>query len=316
MLNYKGLRGRLERLTVSDAQVDRQIEELIEQNPQIIPVTDRPSRLDDEVVLDYSGTCDGVRFEGGTAENQVLTLGSGMFIPGFEDQLVGVRPGDAVDVRVTFPAQYHAGHLAGKDAVFHCVIHEIRQRRKYVPGDDFAREVFGLSDFEALKSRLREGMQTYADQQAREDLCIRLLNDAMADYECEVTPAQLDAAMDQQLRALEAQLARQGLTLDAYCQFTGKTRDQLREEHAPDARQAVRRQRAIAEIARAEAIQADEASVAEAIQEICRQNNLTIDQLSAHMTPEAQDAVVRNVITKKVLDRILELSIIEEQDDR
>ena len=122
MLHYKGLKGTYERLIVSDAQVDRQIEALIEQHPRIIPVTDRPSRLDDEVVLDYAGYCDGVQFEGGTAQDQTLVLGSGTFIPGFEAQLVGKLPGDSVDVKVTFPTPYHSEVLAGKEAVFKCKI--------------------------------------------------------------------------------------------------------------------------------------------------------------------------------------------------
>ena len=112
MAEYKGLKGTLERLTITDAQAQKQIEQLIEQHPRLIPVTDRPSRLDDEVVLDYAGYVDGEQFEGGTAQMQTLVLGSGMFIPGFEDQLVGKRPGDQVDVHVTFPAQYHAPDLA------------------------------------------------------------------------------------------------------------------------------------------------------------------------------------------------------------
>lgn len=302
MIQYKGLRGTLERVIVPDSQIERQIDQLIEQNPKIIPVTDRPSRLDDELVLDYAGYADGVQFEGGTAQNQTLTLGSGTFIPGFEEQLVGKNPGDEVDVHVTFPTRYHAPALAGKEAVFKCRIHEIRQKRKYAPDDDFAREVAGLESFETLKQRLREGLQAYADQQAEEDLRVRLLDQLLSDGE--VPQAQLERAVDQQLESLEAQLARQGLTLDAYCQFTGRTREQLRAEFAPDAKKGLLRQRVIREIAEQEHIVADEASVAEAIQDICRQNGMTLDQLSAHLDEAAQNAIVQNVVTQKVLDLI------------
>ena len=143
MLNYRGLAGTLERLIVSDEKVEAQIEQMMAQNPRIIQVTDRPSQLDDELVLDYAGFCEGVQFEGGTANGQTLTLGSGAFIPGFEEQLTGKNVGDHVDVKVTFPRQYHAEALAGKPAVFKCVIHEIRLRRKYEDGDAFAREICG-----------------------------------------------------------------------------------------------------------------------------------------------------------------------------
>ena len=309
MIPYKGLRGTLERVIVNDAQIDRQIDQLIEQNPRIIPVTDRPSQPDDELVLDYAGYADGEQFEGGTAQMQTLTLGSGMFIPGFEEQLVGKNAGVDVDVHVTFPVQYHAPKLAGKEAVFKCRIHEIRLKRKYEADDTFAREVAGLDSFEALKARMREGLQAYADRQAEEDLKVRLLDQLIENGE--VSDAELQPAIDRQMQALEAQLARQGLNLDAYCQFTGKTREQLRNDCAPDAKKGILRQRVITEIAREEGVVADEDAVAEAIQEICRQNGMTVEQLSQHIDEAAQNAIVQNVITQKVLDLILENAVIE-----
>ena len=316
MLNYKGLRGVRERYIVSDRQVDEQIDTLLDYHRQIIPVTDRPSRLDDELVLDYAGFSEGVQFEGGTAEKQTLILGSGAFIPGFEEQLVGHNIGDQVDVRVTFPTQYHAPNLAGKEAVFKCTIHEIRVRRKYAPDDTFAKAVGGFDSFEKLRDAVRQSLQDLSDQRADEDLKASLLDQAMADYDCAITDEQLSLAVNAELNTLEAQLQRQGLTLDSYCSFTGKSREQLRVECLPDARKAVRRQKAIAEIAEAEHIVADEASVAAAIQDICRQNGLTVDQLTQYMDEAAQAAVIRNVITGKVLDRIVALSDIETVEKR
>ncbi len=309
MISYKGLHGTLERAIVSDARIDRQIDQLIEQNPRIIPVTDRVSRLGDELVLDYAGFTDGVQFEGGTAQNQTLTLGSGSFIPGFEDQLVGKNVGDAVDVRVTFPQQYHAPALAGKEAVFRCKIHEIRLRQKYEPDDAFAREVAGLDSFATLRERMREGLQAYLDKQAADDLKARLLDQLLEDFD--IPQALMDRAIDRQLQTLEAQLARQGLTLDAYCQFMGKSREQLCQDCAPDARKGIQRQRVIREIAAAEGIAADEDDVARAIQAICRDNNMSVEQLSAHLDDAAQSAIVQNVVTEKVLARILECAVID-----
>ena len=311
MLTYKGLHATLERLIVSEAQVDRQIEQLIQQNPRIIPVTDRPSQAGDELVLDYAGFADGQRFEGGTAEKQTLTLGSGTFIPGFEEQLIGHRVGDRVDVRVTFPAQYHAAALAGRPAVFKCTIHEIRIKQPSAPDDAFAQRVAGLDSFEALRRSMRDGLQAYADQQAEEDLQRRLLDIAMADYDCDVSDAQIDAAVSQQIRTLEAQLRQQGLTLEAYCRVTGKTEAQLREDARPDAITAVRRQSAIVEIAAAESVAADDASVAEAIRIICRQNGLTPEQLEGMLDAQAQSAIIQNVVTAKVLQLIRENAVVD-----
>ncbi len=312
MLNYKGLRGVRERLLASEEMIDSQIDRLLEQNAKIIAVTDRPSQLDDELVLDYAGECEGKFFPGGTAERQTLVLGSGMFIPGFEEQLVGKNVGDSVDVRVTFPDPYHAPELAGKDAVFHCKIHEIRVKRKYEPDDEFAREVGGCESFEAFRNSLRAALQDYIDRQADDELKTQLIDQVCAGVDFEISDAQLQAALDHEMRIFEAQLGRQGLNLDQYASFMNRTKEQLREEHLPDARRNIERQLAIDEIARLEGIEADEQSVLEALDMICRENGVTIDQLRPQMDDAFQAAVERSVVNQKALNRLVELSEIEE----
>ena len=311
MLEYKGLKGVYERLAVSDSQVDRQVDALLEQNTRAIPVTDRPSREGDELLLDYAGFCDGVQFEGGTAQNQTLVLGSDTFIPGFEAQLVGKLPGDSVDVKVTFPTPYHSEALAGKEAVFKCTIHEIRLRQKYAPDDTFAREVCGFDSFEALHQALRNGLQAYLDRQADEDLKLRLLDQLAEGRDSDIDQARLDEAVEAELGSLKAQLARQGLTLEAYCRFTGKTEAQLREECVPDAKKRVARQEVLNQIIEAEGIVADEDSVAAAIQQICRENNMTLEQLTPHLDEKAEHAIVQNVLTQKALNVLRDNAIIE-----
>ena len=318
MLNYKGLKGTCERLIVSEARIDRQVDALLEQHAKIIPVTGRASEPGDELVLDYAGFCDGVQFEGGTAQNQSLVLGSGTFIPGFEEQLVGTRPGDAVDVRVTFPTPYHSEALAGKAAVFKCTVREIRQREKYAPDDTFAREVGGFNSFDELREALRQGMQAYADRQADADLKLRLLDALVAKNDGEVDEAQVEAALEAEMQSLRAQLSRQGLTLEAYCRFTDRTEDQLRADRLPDARKRVTRQQILLEIIDAEGIEAGEDDVAEEIQRLCRQNNLTPEQLSARLDETAQRAIVQNVLADKALERLkacAEIETVEKQEE-
>ena len=311
MFEYKGLKGKLERLIVSEAQVDQQIDQLLEQHARVIPITDRASQLGDELLLDYAGFVGDEQFAGGTAENQTLVLGSGSFIPGFEEQLLDKRPGERAEVRVTFPVPYHAEQLAGKEAVFRCLVKEVREKRKYAPDDAFAKEVFGLESFEALRKRLTDSMQAYADRKADEELKVNLLDQLLASYEGDIGGKALSRALDMELKALEAQLARQGLTLDAYCQFTGRTKEQLREDCRPDAVKSIQRQRIIADIAEAEGIEADEESVAAAIRQLCRDNRMTMDQLSAYLNEDAQSAIVRGVIADKVLALLKEYAEIE-----
>ena len=163
---YKGLKATKEVHTVTDTEVARQLQRLQQQCPRIASVTDRAAQLGDELVLDYAGFCDGEQFAGGTAEKQTLVLGSGMFIPGFEEQLVDKVPGEKVTVKVTFPTEYHAPELAGKEAEFRCTIHEIRIKSTYDLDDTFAKEVGQCETLEEMREKMRQSLQAYADEQS------------------------------------------------------------------------------------------------------------------------------------------------------
>ena len=175
---YRGLQAKLERHIVTEQEVQQQIDRILQGNPRIETITDRPAALGDEVILDYAGFCDGEQFAGGTAEQQTLTLGSGMFIPGFEEQLVGANVGEEVTVNVTFPEAYHAPNLAGKAAQFRCKIHGIRVKSPYKADDTFAKEVGGCDTFEQFRQKLADSMQAYTDDRGEMDLQDRLLRQA------------------------------------------------------------------------------------------------------------------------------------------
>jgi len=304
MLNYKGLEAVFEHVTVTEDQVDRQIDRLIDQSQKAVVTTDRPSQLGDEVVLDYTGFCDGEAFEGGHAEDYPLTLGSGTFIPGFEDQLVGKTAGEHVDVHVTFPVMYPAAHMAGKNATFRCKIKEIRAYRKYAADDTFAREIAGCESFAQFKQQLWESMQAYINRQSDLELRGRLLDQLCDQFECDITDEQLEKALDIEMSELEAQLTQQKLTLDLYCQFMSKSREELREEFIPSAQKNIKRQMIIAEIARIENIEADEQSIADAFYALCREHSIAPEELQMHFDDQLQTILTRTVIENKVLDVI------------
>ena len=241
---YKALRGTLEHTSVTEDEVDRQLTRLQQQTPRMTQVTDRAAKSGDEVILDYAGYCGGVQFEGGTAEKQALTLGSGMFIPGFEEQLVGAKIGEDVVVHVTFPKDYRAENLAGKEAEFRCKIHEIHEKSAYALDDAFAREVGQCPTLAALRSRLKESLQAYYDECAEMELQDQLMRQAAATLDYTPAKDELEKAMDAQLEVLRAQLAQRGLTLEAYCQFTGAKEDQLREDTRAEDESALRIQHA------------------------------------------------------------------------
>ena len=311
MLDYKGLKAVRERIIVPDAQVDRQIDAILKSQMKNVPVTGRPAQAGDEVVLDYAGETAEGYFEGGSADGQTLVLGSGMFIPGFEEQLIGHSVGDEVDVHVTFPEKYHAAELAGKAAVFHCKLHEIRLKESYKADDEFAKAVGGCETFAEFRESMKEAMQAYADQQAENELKEQLLNQVCDSASFEITEEQVNAALDLMMQSLESQLARQGLNMDMYCQFMNTDKETLREDNRNEARRNVERQFAIAEIAMAENIAPDEEGVARALQQIARDNKMTIEQLQPHMDEAFQAAVAQSVITEKVLDFLVANSEVE-----
>ena len=309
---YRGLKARNVRHIVTDAEIDRQIERLQQQNPRTAVITDRPTENGDEVVLDYAGFCDGVQFPGGTAEYQTLTLGSGAFIPGFEEQLLDKVPGEEVTVSVTFPEQYHSAELAGKAAEFKCKIHEIRVKTAYELDDIFAKEVGGCETFAEMRAKLGESLQAYTDERGEMDLQDRLLRQAAATLEFSPSEEQIQAELDEQIQNLKAQLAQQGLTLEMYCQFLNTTEETLREDARSNAEASVRVQAAIEQIVALENLEASKEEIGEAVAVICRRNNMTLEQLKPYYDAEFEAAVVRSVLTSKVMHLIREAAEITE----
>lgn len=298
---YRGLKAENKRHIVTDAEVDRQLERLQQQTPRIAVVNDRPTRTGDEVVLDYAGFCGGEQFAGGTAENQTLVLGSGMFIPGFEEQLLDKMPGEEVTVHVTFPTEYHAENLAGKAAEFRCRIHQIRLKSTYELDDTFAKEVGGCETFEEMRRKLGESLQQYTDERGEMDLQDRLLRQAAETLEFAPSEEQIQAELDEQMNNLKAQLSQQGLTIEMYCQFLNTTEARLREDARANAISGVRIQAAIEQIVSLENLEATKEEIGEAVAVTARQNNMTVEQLKPYYDAAFEAAVVRSVLTSKVM---------------
>jgi len=309
---YKGLKGTLEKHTVTEEEVNRQLHRLQQQTPRYAVVTDRPAELGDEVVLDYAGFCDGEQFAGGTAQKQTLVLGSGMFIPGFEQQLVDKVPGQEVTVEVTFPKEYHAPELAGKEATFLCKIHEIRVKSTYELDDVFAKEVGECETLEEMREKLRLSLQDYTDSRGEMELQDQLLRQAAETLEVTFSQEQIDAAVDQQMQTLEAQLAKQGLNTDMYCQFMSTTPEQLRKDAEAEAIYTLKAQAVVEEVVKLEGLDATKEEIGQACAEIARRNNMTVEQLKPHYNAEFEAAVIKSVLTGKVLDLIRQAAEVTE----
>ena len=309
---YRGLRARLEHVDVTDEEVTRQLVRLQQQSQRRTPVFDRPSQNGDELVLDYAGFADGQQFAGGTVEKQTLALGSGTFIPGFEEQLVGKNPGDDVTVHVTFPAQYHAPELAGKDAEFRCHIHEIRTVAPYALDDTFAKEVGECETMDEMRQKMRTSLEDYYAERAEMELRERLLHQAAASMDFTPDPAEISKAVEEQLDTMSAQLAQKNLTLEDYCKFTNSTLDQMREDARPGAEQAVRIKALVRKVAQLEDLHAAEEDVAQALSEICRANHMTMEELQPYYDDAFAAAVEYSLLLAKVTKLIRTSAVLED----
>lgn len=300
-LQYKGLKETLERVAVTDELIDSQMENLRRRTPDITVIDNRPTQLGDEVLLDYIGTCNGVAFEGGSGEDQALTLGSGTFIPGFEEQLLDKKTGESVTVRVTFPENYPHEALAGKPAEFACVIKQIRTKSEYALDDRFARDVGHCESLAEMRTALAESLRAYYDERAEEELLDRLLRQAAATLDFTPEEAQIEEAVTLQLDTLKVQLAKRGLTLEQYCSFTGATEESLRSDARPDAVQSLRMQATIETIANLENVRAEESEIAEACAQLCAQNDISAEKLQELYDDAFAEAICQSVIGTKVL---------------
>ena len=299
---YKGLKAVRVVQLVTDEQLAQQLEEIRRQYPLSTPITDRAAKLGDEVLIDYAGFVGDNQFEGGTAERQPLMLGSGTFIPGFEEQLVGAKIGDKVDVRVTFPQEYHATDLAGKEAVFHCTVHAITAKSLRELDDQFAKDIGMMNSLEEMKGALRAQMQQYADQVSDAQMRDQLLNALVAECEeLEVSDELIEAELDDAVKTVYQQLQQQGLTLDDYLQFCSRTLEDLRAELRPNATSTVKARLALQEVSRLENITVSEEEIEAEYQVFSRECGIPVEQLKQACGNDALEALRKDVTMKKTI---------------
>ena len=299
---YKGLKAVRAVQLVTDEQLAQQLEEIRRQYPLSESITDRAAKLGDEVLIDYAGFVGETQFEGDTAERQPLMLGSGTFIPGFEEQLVGAKIGDKVDVRVTFPQEYHATDLAGKEAVFHCTVHAITAKSLRALDDQFAKDIGMMNTMDEMKAALRAQMQQYADQVSDAQMRDQLLNALVAECEgLEVSDELIEAELDDAIKTVYQQLQQQGLTLNDYLQFCGRTMEDLRDELRPNATSTVKARLALQEVSRLENITVSEEEIEAEYQVFSRECGIPVEQLKQACGNDALEALRKDVTMKKTI---------------
>ncbi|CEI83918.1 trigger factor [Oceanobacillus oncorhynchi subsp. incaldanensis] len=259
---YKGLEVEEKSVEVTDEDVEQEIENLRERQAELVVKEDSEIEDGDTAVIDFEGFKDGVAFEGGQGENHSLEIGSGQFIPGFEEQLIGKKAGDETEVEITFPEEYHAEDLAGQDAVFKVKIHEVKAKELPELDDEFAKDVDEeVETLDELKAKKREELETNKKQQAENEQREELLQQASDNIEVEIPEAMVDTEVNQMVREFEQQLQMQGMTLEMYSQFSGQDENALKEQMREDAEKRVKTNLTLEAIAEAENLEATEEDI-------------------------------------------------------
>lgn len=301
--DYQGVEIEKVSQEVKDEDIDNELKALQKRNARMILV-ERPAQDGDTVLLDYSGFVGDEQFEGGTAERQELTLGSGMFIPGFEEQLVGATPGEKRDVTVTFPAEYHAEELAGKEAVFHCLVHEIKEEQLPELDDEFAKDVSEHDTLEELKQATKERLETYAKSSAENQMKDAAILKVVEANEVEIPRAMVDDEIDRMANELDQQLRYQGMGLNQYLQFVGKDAATFREELRPEAEKAVKTRIVLMGIVNAENITVTDAEREEELKRMAAQYQMEVDKLKEIIGEDNLGFLTKDLQVKKAIDFI------------
>ncbi len=304
---YKGMTADKKVDAVTDEEVDSEIEKIRRRNARTVEVTDRAAQLEDTVTIDYSGSVDGVKFEGGTAEQQPLKLGSGQFIPGFEDQIVGKNIGDEFDVNVTFPEEYGAADLAGKAAVFACKLHKIEYDELPELDDEFAKDVSDFDTFDAYKADMKAKIEERHEKIASNITEEQIMDHLIAATDIEIPAPMIDAEVANELRSYENRLAQQGIGLDMYLQYTGTTIDQLKESARPQAEKQVKLRAILEAIAKAEKFEATEEELEKEYSDIASAYQMEVEKVKAAIRAEDLSADIK---VKKAADLVKETAVI------
>ena len=300
--NYKGLEVEKVETKIGEKEVKAELEKVQKSQARMEAVEDRKTEMGDTLVFDFEGFVDDKPFSGGSAENYELKLGSGQFIPGFEDQLVGKDAGEEVDVQVVFPGDYHAEELAGKPALFKCKIHEIKKEILPEIDDELASDV---SEFETLaeyKKDLKKKLQEAAKETDLSVMKDRVLEKLYNENNIQVPEVMINNEVENMLYDMNQSLSAQGLGLQQYVEWTGKTIDELREETKPEAEKRIRTRVLLKNIIRMEKLDVEDEEINELMEDFGKQYGMTVDQVKEMAGSETENYFREDAQTKKAID--------------
>lgn len=303
---YKGIEVEKRAYNVTDDEVDAAIAQLQEGVARMVDV-DRPVENGDTANLDYSGSVDGVKFDGGTAQGQTLTIGSGQFIPGFEEQMVGMAVGEEKDIEVTFPEEYHAENLAGKKAVFAVKVNGIQVKELPTLDDEFAKDVSEYDTLEALRDAKRQELLEQAEKNAKIQKENDVVRKAVENATVEVPDAMVERQIDSFLQDMGYRLQMQGISLEDYLKYTNTEISALRDQYRADAALRVKSQLVLEAISKAEAIEATPEEIGDKVAEYAKQfGNMTVEDFEKNLQADDRQYFADQVVVEKTLALLVE----------
>ena len=306
---YKGLEIEKVSTRVTQKEVDAKIQEEAEKNARTITVTDRPVQDGDEVILDFEGFVDGVAFEGGKGENYPLTIGSGSFIPGFEEQLVGAEAEKEMEVKVTFPEDYHAEDLKGKEAVFKCTIHEIKAKELPEIDDEFAAEVSEFDTLEEYKSDIKAKIKDQKASEGKRKQEDQAVDAVVKNAQYEIPQPMIETQVMQMADDFAQRIQSQGISLEQYFQFTGMTADKMMDELRPQAIKRIETRLVLEAIAKAENIEISDEKLDEELAKMAESYKMEVDKLKEFMDENEKKQMKEDMAVQEAITFLIENAV-------
>lgn len=300
--DYKGLDVPKTRVTVKKEEVEEELKRTQEQNAREITIEDRPVKDGDILTIDYSGSVDGEKFEGGTAEDQTLVIGSGAFIPGFEDQLIGKELNEETEINVTFPEEYHASDLAGKEAVFEVKIKAIKEKELPELDDEFASEVSEFETLEEYKADIKEKIRSRKKEEANTERENKLVDLAVENAQMDIPDAMVEEQVQQMTEEFAQRLSYQGLSMEQYLQFSGMDAQKFADDMRPQAVKRIETRLVLEAIVKAENIEASEEDYKAEIEKMAAMYQMEAEQFEKIIQGPQKDQIMDDIAVQKAVD--------------
>ena len=309
---YKGIEVEKADMVVTEEEIQAELEKERDKNARLVTVEDRPAEEGDTVKIDFDGSVDGVAFDGGKGENYPLVLGTGNFIEGFEDQIVGHSTGDEFDVNVTFPENYHAKDLAGKPALFKCVLHEIQRKELPELDDEFAGEVSEFDTLEEYKADLRKKMEENKAKSAAAQNENKVLEKVVENAELFIPEPMLELQIENMIDDYGRRMAQQGLPLDKYMEYTGMTMDQLKEQFRPQAERNLKTRLVLEEIVKQENIEITEEALDAEIKKMADTYKIDVEKMKEFMGDSEKESMAMDLKVQEAVDFLVAEAVLKD----